>query len=142
MEEQPMAGPEDNKTGVQAKSTGQDAGAPAPTTPAPPAATIRSTPLDSAADAVANMVDTSVNRRLGPFRRLLKSLVDSIRGTDTKVDALRKEVDDLKARPTPDPLGGLAAVFNRAGQKLEILDQKSIQETERMLSPPPATEKA
>ena len=130
-----MADPSDNtKTGTGIEAKGPGAGSTsAPATAAPaagsPAAT--PTPISPLADAMAGMVDTSVNRRLGPFRRGLKTLRDWGKGVDKSVSDLRREVADIKARPqTPDPLSILTAAIGEARTKLESLDEKAVKATQ------------
>jgi hypothetical protein len=69
------------------------------------------------------LIDRSVNQRLTPIRKTVKSNMDGIA-------LLNKEVDALKARPLLDP-----SMLGSAEKQLQELDRKAVEETERELNP-------
>ncbi len=84
-------------------------------------------------DVMAQAVDTSVNRRIGPIRRAVKRLLDTVKGHDDKLATLSKEVDELKKRPQVDPMALLTEAVGSAKKTLEDLDAKAVEEIEKDL---------
>lgn len=79
---------------------------------------------DPIGEKIAQLVDTSVNRRLTPIRRVTKKAL-------VELAALSKEVTELKAHPTVDPMALMMAALGSAEKSLENLDTEAVAAIEK-----------
>lgn len=70
------------------------------------------------AETLAAVIDQSIGRRLRPFERVIGD-------TNDKIDALQKEVDQVKDRPTQDPVAILTEALGQAQRILSRLDDQA-----------------